>query len=181
MSAPGFDPNAFLEFDVPNGVVKTRDGQRVVVLSDEALGSLARLALQSGDASAMRALGLTLGAHTRAAVPARVGDATPEDVLGSARAVLSVFGWGALDATQWGSAVVLALRGAPSLDAERLGVAALLGGLLSSLAGNDVACVPVGADFVVVDPSVANQVFELARGGANLAHVVGALHGGGAA
>jgi hypothetical protein len=62
------------------------------------------------------------------------------------------------------------------LDDDNLGIAALLGGLFSALAGRDVACVPASAErFVLVDPSIAEQVWIWSKEGSELPEIIGSL------
>jgi len=90
--------------------------------------------------------------------------------------MLSLLGWGTVQLERWGHALALVLEGAPSLDAERLGLAALLGGMLTSLGGRDVACVPVdGARFLIVHPSIAEAVWSWSKDGKELSAVVARL------
>src|ERR1700712_1351612 len=81
-----------------------------------------------------------------------------------------------LQLERWGHALVLALEGAPALDNERLGLAALLGGVLTSLGGRDVACVPVdGTRFVIVHPSVAETVWGWSKEHKDLPSIIARL------
>jgi hypothetical protein len=112
------------------------------------------------------------------------GDAsshTPEVVLTHASSVLALFGWGRVAFERWGDALVAVAEGVPTLDEDRLGIAALLGGMFSSLAGRDVACVPIDQlRFVLVDPAIAEQVWLWAKDGDDLPTIVGRLAGIGA-
>lgn len=176
MTAPTFDPGGYFEFDLAGGAVRTRDGERVLVLSDSVVAPLVAAAVGNGDLTSVRKLGRQLGESARAAL----GDATKrpaEDVLGCAASLLAMFGWGRLQVDRWGDALVAVLDAVPDLDREHLGVAALLGGLFSSLAAREVACVPVSSDgiFLIVDPSVAQQVWKWSRAGDDVAAIVGRL------
>ena len=72
---------------------------------------------------------------------------------------------------------MLDVDGLPPLDEDNLAVAALLGGLFSTLSKSEVACVPVArtSKYVMVDPSVAEQVWAWSKGGENLAAITARL------
>lgn len=176
MGEPAFDAGLFYEFDVSAGTVRSRGGNRVLVVSERVIRPLVEASLQKGDLTALRRLGKDIGEHVASFFDVPLADLSPEVVLGHAAGVLSLFGWGRLAFERWGSALVAVLEGAPALDEGRLGTAALLGGAVSALAGREVACVPVeGASFLVVDPSIAEQVWSWAKEGVTLAELVGRL------
>jgi hypothetical protein len=172
-----FDPGGFFEFDLARGAISSRGGGRVLVLSDGVLAPLVSAAVEGGDLTAVRKLGRQLGEAAAGALDGAAPGRPAEEVLGHAAAVLSLFGWGRLSVDRWGDALVAKLEQLPRLDDEHLGVAALLGGLFSSLAQEEVACVPVGNDgaFLLVDPAVAQQVWKWSRAGDDVAAVVGRL------
>lgn len=174
--ASAFDPGGFFEFDLARGAVRARGGERVVLLSDAALAPLVATAVKSGDVTAVRKLGKRLGEAAAASLDDPAGD-PPEVVLGRAADVLSLFGWGRLRVERWGDALVARVEDPPTLDDAHLGVAALLGGLFGALADRDVACVPVGSagTFVLVDPSVAAQVWKWSRAGDAIGAIVARL------
>lgn len=176
MSIAPFDPSGFFEFDLARGAVRTRSGERVVVVTGEVLAPLFTSALKTGDVSAVRKLGKQLGKAAAQGL-ASVASSPPEVVLGRAADVLSLFGWGRLRVERWGDALVARLDGGPALDAEHLGVGALLGGLFSALADRDVACVPIGsgATYLVVHPSIASQVWKWSRAGDDVPAIVSRL------
>jgi len=174
--ARGFDPGSFYAFDLARGAVSTRHGERVLVLSSEVVSTLVASAAKHGDLTAVRALGKRIGEQAASSLGSDVRGATPERVATHAAGVLSLLGWGALSLERWGDALVIVLEGAPDLDPGKLGLASLLGGMLTTLSGRDIACVPVASGrFVVVDPSVAEQVFSWAKEGADLAQIVAKL------
>jgi len=169
----GFDPGGYFAFDLARGAVHTRHGERVLVLASDVLGPLVSTAVRQGDLTAVRMLGKRIGEDAQRSLGGEVKSATPESVITHASGMLSLLGWGTLQLERWGHALVLVLEGAPSLDGERLGLAALLGGLLTSLAGRDVACVPVdGTRFVIVHPSIAEAVWSWSKDGKDLGSVV---------
>jgi hypothetical protein len=174
---PSFDPGGFYEFDLARGAVRTRDGSRVLVLSDDVLGPLVSMAVRNGDVTAVRVLGRQLGDQALHSLGKPPAGLSPETVLGHTASVLALTGWGRLRFEQWGDAVVAALDGLPELDDQHIGVGALLGGVISALAGRDVACVPVGESgrFLVVDPGVAEQVWAWSKNGAELPEIVARL------
>jgi hypothetical protein len=177
MDAEAFDPAGFFEFDGGSGEVHVRGGARVLVLSDAVLGPLVAAAVQGGDLTAVRRLGRHMGELVRGSL-GNAPDALPaEAVLGRARAVLGLYGWGALEIERWGDALVARLGHAPVLDEDNLAMAALLGGLMSSLAQREVACVPVTPDgaFMMVEPHIAEEVWGWARAGESIARIVDRL------
>ncbi|MCA9602373.1 MAG: hypothetical protein KC417_10130, partial [Myxococcales bacterium] len=61
MAAPSFDPSGYFEFSLATGATQTRDGSRVIVLSDSALANLVGAAVERGDVTAFRQLGKQVG------------------------------------------------------------------------------------------------------------------------
>lgn len=172
----GFDPGGYFAFDLARGAVHTRHGERVLVLASDVLGPLVSSAVRQGDLTAVRTLGKRIGEEAARSLASEVKSASPEAVITHANGMLALLGWGTLLLERWGNALVLALAGAPTLDPERLGLAALLGGVLTSLGGRDVACVPIdGTRFVIVHPSIAEEVWSWTKEGKDLASVVGRL------
>ncbi len=182
MAIAGFDPGGFFEFDLARGAVRMRGGERVLVLSDAVLAPLVMAAVQSGDLTAVRKLGKQLGEAAAAGLSPSAPSSTPEVVLGRAADVLSLFGWGRLRVERWGDALVARVSDPPALDSDHLGVAALLGGMFSALVDRDVACVPVGSDgtFLLVDPSIAQQIWKWSRAGDDVGAIVSRLAAEGA-
>jgi len=179
MAEPQFDPGGFYEFDLSKGEVRTREGSRVLLLSDNVFGALVSAAVRLGDVSPVRELGRTLGGLVSESLSKDAGDSAPEEVLGHAATVLGLYGWGQLSFERWGDVLVARVDGLPALDPDGLGAAALLGGLFSTLSAMEVACVPVGGErFALVSPQVAEQVWGWARGGDSLAAIVDKLVGG---
>lgn len=177
MTDASFDPGGFFEFDLRTGAVHARHAGRVLVLSDSVVAPLVASAVANGDLTAVRKLGRQLGEATAAELGGRSHDQPAETVLGHAASVLSLFGWGRLSVDRWGDALVASITEPPALDAEHLGVAALLGGLFSALAEQEIACVPVASSgrFLIVDPTVAQQVWKWSRSGDDVAAIVGRL------
>lgn len=176
MAIPSFDPGDFFRIDLAQGSVHTRGDERVLVLSDNVVALLVSAAVRNGDLTALRELGRVVGGHAEDSLGVPATEATPEDVLSHARAALALFGWGRLELERWGDALATSLTNLPMLDEDHLGVAALLGGLVSALADAEVACVPVGEGrFLVVDPTVAEQVWTWSREGADLSTLVAHL------
>jgi hypothetical protein len=168
------DPSGFFEFDLARGAVRARGGARLLVLSDGVVAPLVEAAVRNGDVTAVRKLGKQLGEAAMAGLGATPSASRPEVVLGRAADVLSLFGWGRLEVQRWGDALLARVNGLPALDADHLGVAALLGGLFSALADRDVACVPVSKDgaFLIVHPSIAGQIWKWSRAGESVARIV---------
>ncbi len=179
MAQPTFDPTGFYEFDLQGGHVRTRGGARVMVLSESVVGPLVALAAQNEDLTAIRKLGQLIGQHVLDAFPQGAGPQAPEPIAAHAAAALAVFGWGQLTLSRWGDALVAQLDELPTLDDEHWAAAALLGGMFSVIADRPVACVPADAThFVMVDPSIAQEVWSWSRTGATLAHIVERLQRG---
>jgi hypothetical protein len=172
-----FDPGSYYAFDLARGSVVTKHGERVLVLSTATVGPLVSLAVKHGDLTAVRTLGKRIGEDATRSLGSDVQKATPEAVITHASGTLAVLGFGALTLERWGDALLIELAGAPPLDGEQLGLAALLGGLLTSLGGRDIACVPVsGAGrFLVVHPQIAEEVWTWAKEGRSLPEIVSRL------
>src|ERR1700712_1518021 len=172
----GFDPGGYFAFDLARGAVHTRHGERVLVLASDVLGPLVSTAVRQGDLTAVRMLGKRIGEDAARSLGGDVRAATPEAVTTHANGMLSLLGWGTLQVERWGHALVLALEGAPSLDNERLGLAALLGGVPASLGGGGVGWVPVdGTRFVIVHPSVAETVWGWSKEHKDLPSIIARL------
>jgi len=179
MAEARFDPGGFYDFNLAEGAVRARDGSRVLVLSDNVVAPLVSAAVKNGDLTAVRRLGRQIGQLVSESLGASALEQSPETVLAHASSALALFGWGRLGMQRWGDALVASLAQVPTLDDDHLGVAALLGGLFSELGGREVACVPTDTSgrFVLVDPSVAEQVWAWSKGGDDLPKIVGKLQG----
>ncbi len=177
-----FDPGGFYEFNLAQGAVRSRDGSRVLILSDTVVAPLVSAAVKAGDLTPVRRLGRQIGHMVAESLGGGALDRPPEAVLGHAASVLALFGWGRLGLERWGDALVASLGEPPDLDDDNLGVAALLGGIFSELAGREVACVPTDRQgrFVLVDPTVAEQVWSWSKGGDDLPAILGKLTAEGA-
>ena len=177
MADEGFDPGSFFQFDLAAGSIRSRGGGRVLVLSEKTLGPLIATAVNGGDLTAIRALGAHLGTLVGASLGRPANALTPDEVIGQAGGAMSLFGWGRLKLEQWGDALVLHVEGLPPLDDDNLAVAALLGGLFSTLCTTEVACVPLArtSKYLMVDPSVAERVWAWSKGGDNLASIAARL------
>lgn len=175
--ASPFDPGGFFEFDLAGGEVRARGGNRVLVLSDTVVAPLVSAAVSNGDLTAVRRLGRHMGEEVSSSLGGAVEAASPETVLGHAATVVSLFGWGRLHLERWGDALIARLEKVPQLDADHLAIAALLGGLFSALAKHEVACVPVTPEgqFLLVDPQIAEQVWNWSRSGDDVPAIVGRL------
>ena len=174
---PRFDPGGFLEFDLAGGAVHVRSGARVLLLSDTVVAPLVSAAVAHGDLTAMRRLGRHIGEEVKRSLGRTPDELGADTVLGHAASVLALFGWGRLEIDRWGDALCARLTALPVLDDDHLAIAALLGGLFSSLAHHEVACVPVGSEgrFLLVDPQIAEQVWNWARQGDAVGTIVGRL------
>ena len=178
------DPTGFFEFDLAQGAVRTSDGRRTLVLSEQAVARLVTTAVEAGDLTAVRVLGSELGELAERALPGSGSavDQTPAGVFGAAAAVVALYGWGRLSAERWGPAVVLEVTGAAPLDSDHLACAALLGGLFSRLSGSEVACVPVteAGRYLMVDPGIAERIWNWSREGDDLGVILSKLEPAGA-
>ncbi|MCA9608549.1 MAG: hypothetical protein KC619_23250 [Myxococcales bacterium] len=177
MAGASFDPGGFFEFDLASGAVHARGAGRVLILSDSVVAPLVSAAVGNGDLTSVRKLGRELGESVARDLGGSALELPVEGVLEAAAGILSVMGWGRLRIDRWGDALVASLEQIPRLDDDHLGVAALLGGLFSSLSDREIACVPVSAEghFLLVDPSVAQKVWKWSRAGDDIAAIVGRL------
>ena len=116
-----------------------------------------------------------IGAQVVASLGGAVFDDSPEQVLAHTSGWLGVLGWGRLGFERWGQALVAVMEGVPALDEDSLGIAALLGGVISSLSKLEVACVPVGGKFLVCNPAIAESVWLWANDGVELGTIVDQL------
>jgi membrane protein YqaA with SNARE-associated domain len=177
MTEPSFDPGGFFQFDLAKGSVRSRGGGRVLLVSENVLSPLINTAVAHGDLTAVRSLGSQLGSIVAASLGATPSNMSPSQVIGHAGSVMSLFGWGRLRLEMWGEALVLHVEGLPPLDEDNLAVAALLGGLFSTLCTIEVACVPIArtARYMMVDPRIAEQVWTWAKEGESLAAIASKL------
>ena len=171
-----FAPSGCYEFNLTDGLARTRAGERVVVLSEDVLSSLVAAAARDGDLTPVRRLGELLGEHVLSGLDRPASVLSGEAVLGHVSAVTALFGWGRLTFERWGPALVVALRDKPELDEDELGAAALLGGMFSEISQRQVSCVPTGeSKFIMVDFEVAETVWGWYKDGADLPAIVGML------
>jgi hypothetical protein len=173
MTDTSFDPGGFFQFDLAKGSVRSRGGTRVLLVSESVLAPLINTAVANGDLTAIRSLGSQIGTLVGSSLGGPANAALPSQVIGTAGAIMSLFGWGRLRLEQWGDALVLQVEGLPPLDEDNLAVAALLGGLFSTLCSTEVACVPIGrsAKYIMVDPRIAEQVWSWSKEGESLAAI----------
>lgn len=177
MPEPLFDPGAFFQFDLANGAVRARGGTRVLVLSQSVLAPLIATAVQNGDLTAVRALGNQLGESIAGSLGPGAMDRSPETVLGHAANLIALYGWGRLHLERWGNALTLVVDELPPLDDDNLAVAALLGGMFSTLSEQEVACVPIGETnaYLMVDPQIAEYVWSWSKDGESLGQIISRL------
>lgn len=177
MADTHFDPGGFFQFDLAHGRVRTRGGTRVIVLAENVLAPLINTAVQNGDLTAIRTLGSQLGAIVAQSLPGPASSLSPQAVISHAGGVMSLYGWGRLKLELWGGAMVLVVEGLPPLDDDNLAVAALLGGMFSTLTGAEVACVPLArsSKYIMVDPRIAEQVWAWSKSGDSLATIASRL------
>lgn len=165
------------QLDVEQGRFEGQGSQRVVAVPAEVLRRIVSVAVQCGDLTSLRYAGHMLAETTSVAGDEALSMGVSE-VLGLARRALALAGWGSLEAERWGKALTLVLRDAPTLDADQLGIAALLGGLFSTLAKRDVACVPMDEErYLCVAPALAEPVWNWSKAGRSLYSVLAELDG----
>ena len=168
-----FNPAGFYELDVARGTVRTKHGDRVVVMTDNAAGALVSSALEAAP-ELLRLLGAKLGAEAARTLK-DVNGSSPQAVLNEAAAALGVFGWGKLGIQHWGDALVLTLDDPPA-GTRTEALAALLGGFFSAVTGRELACVgPEPNRFLVIDPTILPAVAGWVGKGEGLATIVGKL------
>jgi hypothetical protein len=179
MTEPQFDPNGFFHFDLAAGEVRSRDDGRVLIVTESALASLVAIAVRGGDLTAVRELGNQLGKRVAGQLGKPAEELSPNVVIAHASSAVALYGWGGLRFERWGNAMVIEVEKLPPLDRENLAVAALLGGLFSTLAARDVACVPIDGTprYVMVDPSIAERVWGWSKSGDDLATIISKLSG----
>ena len=177
MSDTTLDPVGFYQFDLAQGTVRLQKGQRVLALSEDVLASLIVTAVSHGDLTAVRSLGTQLGEMVADGLAGAVSKLPSAAVMGRAANLLALFGWGRLNLERWGDALVLEMTDMPPLDDDNLAVAALLGGLFSTLCGVEVACVPLAdaGKYIMVDPAIAEQVWTWSRDGETLPAIAARL------
>jgi len=176
-----FDPGGFFQFDLAHGAVRSRDGGRVILLSEAVLAPLITTAVNNGDLTAVRILGSQLGTLLSSELPGDQAGLPAGTVIGHAASLMALYGWGRLHLERWGDAMVLEVEGLPPLDDDNLAVAALLGGMFSTLCNTEVACVPLAepTKYIMVEPAVAEQVWAWSKSGKTLGEIVAALAPGG--
>jgi membrane protein YqaA with SNARE-associated domain len=177
MTETSFEPGGFFQFDLAKGSIRSKGGGRVLFLSEAVLAPLINTAVAQGDLTAVRSLGSQLGTMVASSFGAAASGLSPAQVIGYAGSVMSLFGWGRLRLEQWGDALVLQVDGLPPLDDDNLAVAALLGGMFSTLSATEVACVPIGrtTKYMMVDPRIAEQVWTWSKEGESLASITSKL------
>ncbi len=176
MAEARFDPGGFYQFDLSEGSVRTRDGARVLVLSDTAAGQLVSAAMRAGDSAALIGLGNELGTVARANLGGDPTEASIEQVVAHASAVVSLFGWGKLAFERWGQALVATVSGAPSLGDGGIAMSALLTGMISALGETPADCVPVTEQqFLILAPETAEAVRKWVAAGDRLGAIVSRL------
>lgn len=177
MQTPRFDPGGFYEFNLASGAVRTRDGERVVVVGEDTLSALVALAVASGDdLGALRALGERFGSHTRASLGDDPAGASPEAVLGHSASVLALFGFGRVSMERWGDAMVIRVASSPQLDETGAAAGCLLSGFFSKVSGRGVGCIPLGdSTFLLGDPEIADAVSGWAKQGLGVGEIIGRL------
>jgi hypothetical protein len=141
------------------------------------LAPLIATAVQNGDLTAVRALGNQMGKMLAASLGDNALNRAPETVLGHAANLIALYGWGRLHLERWGDALCLSVDELPPLDEDNLAVAALLGGLFSTLSEQEVACVPIGDSnrYLMVDPQIAEYVWSWSKDGESLGQIISRL------
>lgn len=135
------------------------------------------MAVRDGDLTAIRNLGNQLGKQIASQIGMSVNQTAPGVVMAHVSAAVALFGWGGLRLERWGDALILDVERLPSLDRENLAMAALLGGLFSTLCAREVACVPIDGTsrYLMVDPGVAERIWAWSKGGDDLPAIIAKL------
>jgi hypothetical protein len=179
-------PPRVLYMDVERGVVESAWGERVVLVTAEAIDMLANAL----GPAALPALGRSIGgAMGRAAArslggPEGVAEASLDAVAHALGLELALRGLGLLSIERWGRALILALDG-PAIADDELN-AQILEGALSMATARSTPCLPLGREGSVMRILVASvRTAARARGmlAAGLAwgDVLARLHSGGTA
>ena len=164
----GADPSHFYTFDGSMGRLKTRDGVPVVVLPEDVFAALLESASKANDLEVLTRIGVRFGQRALRELGKPADNIQPAEVAKQISHVMGIFGWGALNFTQQDRMMVVQLQNEPALSGAQRAGAALLEGLLSTLAGEPVGCVSAGSgQFLVLNPEVATRLkslgpFELA-------------------
>ena len=146
------------------------------MLAENVVASLVAAAVETGDLTTLRELGKHIGAQVATELGGTVLDDAPAEVLQHAAGWLGTLGWGRLSFERWGHALVAVIENGPELDEESLGMAALLGGVVSSLSELEVACVPMSPQkFMVCNPAIAESVWMWAKEGHEIGTIVDQL------
>ncbi|MDW8246139.1 MAG: hypothetical protein RMJ84_06145 [Sandaracinaceae bacterium] len=171
-----FSPTSYFRAQLKEGKMLTRGERRVLVVSEESMRSLVRLAIKSGDLNAIRRLGRAIGQEVLASLGEDPNQLPPHALVDHFAGLWALFGWGLIEIESWGDALVMRVEGSPSLDENQLGLAALLGGSVSALASLEVAAVPVGSNrFLLLAPEVADTVLEWSKKGYSLPAILDRL------
>jgi len=181
MATSPFSLERYFTFNLEQGELRAGSETRALIIDRETLVSLVQVALTKNDLTPVRALGVSLGRSVLSSLGAqRADDLDAEKVIGRACTMLGAHGWGRFNVARWGQALVVTLEDAPSFDSERLGIGALLGGVLSALVDREVACVPVGAraEYLVLDPSVAEEVWSWSKQARSIGQILDRLQPG---
>ncbi|MGB0679007.1 MAG: hypothetical protein ACPGUV_05040 [Polyangiales bacterium] len=176
MALPPLNPNHVYRFDAQRGLLHTQDGERVVMLPESLLTTLMEAVVEYGDLTALRHFGVYLGDQLKLQCGQKLDTASPEEVLTHISALLGSLGWGRVHFERWGPSLALCTEHLPMVDPDRLSAAALLGGLMSALIDQEVACVPLAeSGFLIVDPKVAEAVWNQAKEGMGQGDIVHTL------
>ena len=176
MSNENLSPEGFYEFDLREGHIRTRDGERVLFFPASIARGLFEAAFSIGDTRTLQLFGAQIGtmiAHVLGDVEAH----SPEDVFFSLRQALALFGWGSASLERWGDCAVVRLQGVPVFEggAEAFGV--FLSGLFESLSAVSIQCVPVTGHghYLIINPDVAPLVRKWVDGGESLSTITSRL------
>ena len=170
-----FDPNNAIQFNLPEGSLRTREGTKVVLLSAEALGEFISAAGPQGGVRLLRTIGDTLGKEALASIPGAFDEATLAEVIGHLAGWLRVGGWGRLSFERWGDALVIDFV---STTVNARAAERLLEGMIARASGRPVACAYVeGSRFLLLSESTAKEVRTWARSGLRLGEIVSRLEG----
>lgn len=158
----GGDNSKCSRFNAHEGSVQTEDGERVVVIDEEVLGTLASVAVNvGGDVRAFREAGRRVSDTLPAASKSKLHTMTNEQVAHAVSSVMGTSGWGKLSFERAGSVLLCVVDNAPKMDEANLAMAAWLGGFFSHLFDLQVVFLPMDkhGTFIIVNADVAEQVW----------------------
>ena len=179
MTAPRFNPNSAVTFDLERGRVRVSDDENRLMVGADALLGLC----QAASPDAQRAFGEKLGTSAGARVKEVLGDekASVESFVDHLGGHLALLGLGSLSLERWGRALVFRLSNVPFEAAGDELLCRVLEGALKAAVGR--ACVGVILERKNAEVSVlitaeqgAQRVQAWLKEGLSTAEALGRLH-----